>query len=45
MLRFVLPFSLFTIFQVSSTVFAFFGFSTVGSFLTFSVLFLLFCYF
>ena len=47
MLHFVLPssFSLFTIFQLSSTVFAFYGLSTVSSSLTFSVLFLLFCYF
>jgi len=47
MLHFVLPssFSLFTIFQISSTVFPFFSFSTVGSSLTFNVLFLLFCYF
>jgi len=46
-LDFVLPssFSLFTISQLSSTVFAFFGLSTIGSSLTFSVLFLLFCYF
>ena len=43
---FVLPsFSLFSIFQLSSTVFAFSGLNTVGSFLTFSVLFLLLCYF
>jgi len=45
MLHFVLPasFAFFTIFQLSSTVFAFFDLSTVGSSLTFSVLFL-FCY-
>jgi len=47
MLHFVLPSSssLFTIFQLSSTAFGFFGLSTIGSSLTFSVLFLLFCYF
>jgi len=46
MLHFVLPsFSLFTIFQLSSTVFACIGLSTVGSCLTISALFLLFCYF
>jgi len=47
MLHFVLPssFSLFTIFQLSIAVFAFFGLSTIGSSLTFIVLFLLFCYF
>jgi len=47
MLLFVLPssFSLFTIFQLSSTVFTFSGLNTVGSSLTFSVVFLLFCYF
>jgi len=46
MLHFVLPsFSLFSIFQLSSTVFAFLGLNTVGSSLTFSVLFLLLCYF
>jgi len=46
MLCFVLrsSFSLFTIFQLSCTVFAFFGLSTIGSSLTFSVLFLLFGY-
>ena len=38
-------FSLFTIFQHSIAVFAFFGLSTTGSSLTFIVLFLLFCYF
>jgi len=38
MLHFVLPsFSLFSIFQLSSTVFAFSGLNTVGSSLTFSV--------
>jgi len=36
---------LFTIFQLSSTVFAFFALSTIGGSLSFSVLFLLFCYF
>jgi len=46
MLHFALPsFSLFSIFQLSSTVFAFLGLNTVGSSLTFSVLFLLLCYF
>jgi len=46
MLHFVLPFfSLFTIFQFSSTVFAVTGLNTVGSSLTFSVLFLLLSYF
>ena len=47
MLHFVLPssFSLFTIFKLSSTVFAFSGLNTVASSLTFSVLFLLLCYF
>jgi len=46
MLHFVLPsFSLFSIFQLSSTVFAFSGLNTVGSSLRFSVLFLLLCYF
>jgi len=46
MLHFVLPsFSLFSIFQLSKTVFAFSGLNTVGSSLTFSVLFLLLCYF
>ena len=46
MLHFVLPsFSLFSIFQLSSTVFAFSGLNTVGSSLTFGVLFLLLCYF
>jgi len=45
MLRFVLPssFSLYTIFQLSSTVSDVIGLSTIGSSLTFSVLFLLFC--
>jgi len=37
--------SLFSIFQLSSTVFAFSGLNTVGSSLTFSVPFLLLCYF
>jgi len=43
MLHVVLPssFSLFSIFQLSSTVFAFSGLNTIGSSLTFSVLFLL----
>jgi len=47
MLHFVLPssFSMFGIFQLRSTVFAFSGLNTVGSSLTFSVLFLLLCYF
>jgi len=46
MLHFALPsFSLFSIFQHSSTVFAFLGLNTVGSSLTFTVLFLLLCYF
>jgi len=46
MLRFVLPsFSVLTIFQLSSTVYAFFVVSTVSSSLSLSVLFLLFCYF
>ena len=51
MLHFVLSssFSLFSIFQLSSTAFAFSGLNTVaysvGSSLTFSVLFLLLCYF
>jgi len=46
MLRFVLPFHfLFTVFQLSSVVFAFFVVSAVSSSLSFSVLFLLFCYF
>jgi len=46
MLHFVLPsFSLFSIFQLSRTVFAFSGSNTVRSSLTFSVLFLLVCYF
>jgi len=46
MLHFALPsFSLFSIFQLSSTVFAFLGLSTVGSSLTFSVLFLWLYYF
>ena len=46
MLHFVLPsFSFFSMFQLSSTVFAFLGLNTVGSSLTFSVLFLLLCYF
>jgi len=46
MLYFVLPsFSLFSIFQLSSTVFAFSGLNTVGSSLTFNVLFLSLCYF
>jgi len=46
MLYFVLPsFSLFSIFQLSSTVFAFLGLNTVGSCLTFNDLFLLLCYF
>ena len=47
MLHFVLPssFSLFSIFQLSSTVFAFSGLNTVGSSLTFLVLFFLLCYF
>jgi len=46
MLHFVHPsFSLFSIFQLSSTVFAFPGLNTVGSSFTFSVLFLLLCYF
>jgi len=46
MLHFVLlSFSLFSIFQVSSTVFAFLGLNIVGSSLTFSVLLSLLCYF
>jgi len=46
MLHFVLPsFSFFSMFQLSSTVFAFLGLNTVGSSLAFSVLFLLLCYF
>jgi len=46
MLHFVLPsFSLFSIFQLSSTVFAFSSLNTVSSSLTFSALFLLLCYF
>jgi len=52
MLHFVLvplQFTLFSIFQLSSTVFAFLGLNTVaygvGSSLTFSVLFLLLCYY
>jgi len=46
MLHFVLPsFSLFSIFQLSSTVFAFSGLNIVGSSLPFSVMFLLLRYF
>jgi len=47
MLHFVLSssFSLFSIFQLSRIIFAFSGLNTVGSSLTFSVLFLLLCYF
>jgi len=46
MLYFALPsFSLFSIFQLSSTVFALSGLNTEGSSLTFNVLFLLLCYF
>jgi len=47
MLHFVLPssFSLFSIFQLSSTVFAFSGLNTIGSSLTSIVRFLLLCYF
>jgi len=41
----ILYFSLFSIFQLSSTVFAFSGLNTAGNSLTFSVLFLLLCYF
>ena len=42
---FFLSFHCVTIFKLLSTVFAFFGSSTIGSSLTFSALFLLFCYF